>query len=74
MFTEDQSGEKKTIDAVVTSATTEPTYEADGSTVYTATVTFQNKEYKDTKTVIIPKKVDPNANTNPPHNGGGGGN
>ncbi|MBQ9826715.1 MAG: transglycosylase domain-containing protein [Firmicutes bacterium] len=72
VFTEDQSGEKKTVDAVVTSVTTEPTYEADGSTVYTATVTFQNKEYTDTKTVVIPKKVDPNANTNPPDNGGGG--
>ena len=72
VFTEDQSGEKVEVAATVTSKTTEATYEADGSTVYTATVSFLGKDYTDTKTIIIPKKVDPNAgNTDPDPNGQG---
>ncbi|MBQ3931192.1 MAG: transglycosylase domain-containing protein [Firmicutes bacterium] len=71
VFTEDQSGEKVEVVATVTSQTTEPTYEADGKTVYTASISFLGKDYTDTKTIIIPKKVDPNAgNTTPDPNTG----
>ena len=41
------------IEAVVTSETTDPTCTEAGETVYTATVTFEGKEYTDTKTESI---------------------
>ena len=45
----------KTVDAKITYKTTKATCEADGKTVYTATVTFNGKTYTDTKTVKIDK-------------------
>ena len=47
--------EPKTLNATVTSETTEPTYEADGETVYTASVVMYGHTYTDIKSVIIPK-------------------
>ena len=41
--------------AKITSKTTKATCEADGKTVYTATVTFNGKTYTDIKTVTITK-------------------
>ena len=45
----------ETVTAKITSATTKATCEADGKTVYTATVTFNGKTYTDTKTGKIDK-------------------
>ena len=42
------------IPAEITSERTEPTAEENGSVVYTAAVTFEEVEYKDTKTEILP--------------------
>ena len=39
--------------AAITSARTEPTCEADGKVVYTAKVTFEGKDYTDTKTETL---------------------
>ena len=47
---EKDANHKEEIDAVITANTTPATCEADGSTVYTATATFEGKEYTDTKT------------------------
>ncbi len=47
----------ETAAADVTSETTPATTEADGKTVYTAKVTFNGKDYEDTKTVVIPKLI-----------------
>ncbi len=44
------------VTAAVTSETTEPTYDTEGSIVYTATVVFNGQTYNNTKTVIVPKK------------------
>ena len=45
----------ETVNATVTNAvTTEATCEADGVRTYTAKVTFEGKEYTDTKTEVIP--------------------
>ncbi len=40
--------------AAITSVTTDPTCTEDGKTVYTATVTFEEKTYTNTKTEILP--------------------
>ncbi len=45
----------KNVTAKITYKTTKATCEADGKTVYTATVTFNGKTYTDTKTVKIDK-------------------
>lgn len=45
------------VNATINSETTEATYDADGKTVYTATVTFGDNNYTDEKTVVIPKLV-----------------
>ena len=45
----------KTVTAEITSETTPATCEKDGETVYTATVTFENKTYTDTKTETLAK-------------------
>ena len=45
----------ETVNATITNAvTTEATCEADGVRTYTAKVTFEDKEYTDTKTEVIP--------------------
>ena len=46
----------QTANATITSKRTEPTCEADGSIVYTAAVTFEGKNYTDTKTEKLAKK------------------
>ena len=47
----------ETVNAAVTNeVTTEATCEADGVRTYTAKVTFEGKEYTDTKTEVIPAK------------------
>ena len=77
VFTENPSGTEMIVEAVVTSKTTDPTYEAEGKTVYTATVQFKGKEYTDTKTVTIPKLDPPpggGGETQPDPNANGGGN
>lgn len=43
------------VTATVTSATTNPSCEADGATVYTATATFEEQPYVDTKTQTLGK-------------------
>jgi uncharacterized repeat protein (TIGR02543 family) len=57
VFTCTKCDDKQIVDAVVTSETVEPTYEADGKIVYTAKATFNGTEYTETKEVVIPKKV-----------------
>lgn len=42
------------VDATITSVRTEPTANQNGSVVYTAKVTFEESEYTDTKTDILP--------------------
>ncbi|MBQ1387018.1 MAG: hypothetical protein IIY75_09480, partial [Erysipelotrichales bacterium] len=44
----------ETVNAAITSQRTEPTCAAEGKIVYTATVTFEGKEYTDTKTETLP--------------------
>lgn len=44
----------ETVAAKVTSETTDATCAVDGKTVYTANVTFEGREYSDTKTTVIP--------------------
>ncbi len=48
--------DKQTVEATVTSVTKEPTCTEEGETVYTATVSFGEKNYTDTKTVAIAAK------------------
>ncbi|MBQ2989196.1 MAG: chitobiase/beta-hexosaminidase C-terminal domain-containing protein [Clostridia bacterium] len=48
-------GHEETVTAVVSAQTTDATTEAEGQTVYTASVTFNETEHTDTKTVSIPK-------------------
>ena len=51
-------GDPQTVtDDQLEKVTTNATYEAAGSVVYTAKVTFEGKEYTDTKTVTIPQLV-----------------
>ncbi len=51
-----QGGEDvKTVDAKVTATTTDATYTAEGKVVYEAKVTFEGKDYTDSKEVVIPK-------------------
>ncbi len=45
----------KVIDAVVTSKTTEATYDEEGGTVWTATAEFEGETYTDTKKNVVPK-------------------
>ena len=52
---EKDANHKEEIDAVITANTTQAACEQEGETVYTATVTFEGKEYTDTKTVKIPQ-------------------
>ncbi len=47
-------GDTVTLDANVTFVYTAPSCVADGSTVYTATITYLGKTYTDTKTVVEP--------------------
>ena len=44
----------ETVEATITSVRTEPTAEENGSVVYTASVTFMDVKYTDTKTEILP--------------------
>ena len=44
----------QTVDAAITSVRTDPTAEENGSVVYTAKVIFENKEYTDSRTEILP--------------------
>ncbi len=51
-----QGGEDvKTVDAKVTATTTNATYTAEGKVLYEAKVTFNGKDYTDSKEVVIPK-------------------
>ena len=53
----DDDGHTQTVPATVTDeVTTEPTCDKEGLRTYTAKVTFEGKEYTDTKTVPIPAK------------------
>ncbi len=53
----DDDGHTQTVPATVTNAvTTEPTCDKEGLRTYTAKVTFEGKEYTDTKTEPIPAK------------------
>ena len=52
-FTCTKCGEEQTVEATVTSETTEPTCEEAGETVYTATVEFEGETYTDTTTAEI---------------------
>ena len=45
--------DKQVVDAKITSVTTDPTCEAAGETVYTAIVSFDGKDYTDTKTEAL---------------------
>ena len=49
----ERGDDTQTVDATVTPVTTAATCEADGKTVYTAKVTFNGKEYTDTKEETI---------------------
>ena len=52
----------ETVNATVTNeVTTEATCKADGVRTYTAKVTFEGKEYTDTKTEVIPATGHANA-------------
>ena len=51
----DKNGEIVKIEAVVSEARTEPTYDEEGKIVYTANVTNDGKTYTDSKTEILPK-------------------
>ena len=46
---------KEVLEATVTSVTVEPTTDKEGKTTYTATATFEGKEYTDTKEVVLDK-------------------
>ena len=54
-------GDAQTVNATVTSERTEPTPEKEGKIVYTAKVSFQSKEYTDTREVVIPIPVQTDA-------------
>ena len=45
---------RETLEAEITAVRTEPTAEEDGSVVYTATVVFEGRSYKDSRTEILP--------------------
>ncbi len=51
------SSHVETVTATITSVRTEATCEADGSVIYTATVSFEGKTYTDTKTETLPAIV-----------------
>ena len=53
-FTCANCGETQTISAAVTSQTTEPTHEADGETVYTASVEHDGETFTDAQSVVLP--------------------
>lgn len=55
VFTCQDCGEQTTRKATIKKKTTEATCAAEGKTVYTASVDLNDKTYKDTKTVKIPK-------------------
>ncbi len=52
-FTCVNGDDEQTVNAVITSETTEATHSADGRIVYTATVVFNETEYTDTKTETV---------------------
>lgn len=54
VFSCEWCGDLQTIEAEVTSVTTEATCTQDGEIVYTAVVTFDGETYTDTKTVTLP--------------------
>lgn len=56
--TKDESHVEKP-EAQIDMVRTEPTAEAEGSEVYTATVTFEGKTYSDTQTKVLPKLIAP---------------
>ena len=53
-FTCANCGETQTISAAVTSQTTEPTHEADGETVYTASVEHDGETFTDAQSITLP--------------------
>ena len=54
-FTCDKCNDVQEVTAVITSQTTNATYNSTGKIVYTAKINFNGKEYTDTKEVVIPK-------------------
>ena len=55
VFTCNTDNDKKIIEAAVTSTTVKPTAGKEGTITYTAKVTFEGKEYTDTKVVVLDK-------------------
>lgn len=53
VFTCESCDDEQKIECDITSETTDPTCTVDGKTVYTATVSFADKEYTDTKEKVI---------------------
>ena len=53
VFTCESCDDEQKIECDITSETTDPTCTEDGKTVYTATVSFANKEYTDTQEEVI---------------------
>lgn len=53
VFNCESCGDQQKIECDITSETTDPTCIEDGKTVYTATVSFADKEYTDTQEVVI---------------------
>ena len=47
------SGHRQNVAAAITSVRTEPTVQADGKVVYTATAAFEGRTYTDTKTEVL---------------------
>ena len=47
------SGHRQNVAAAITSVRTEPTVQADGKVVYTATAVFEGRTYTDTKTEVL---------------------
>ena len=54
IFTCQNGDDEQQVECKVTSETTDPTCTEAGKTVYTATVSFEGKEYADTKEEVIP--------------------
>lgn len=54
IFTEKTDGSTVTVEATITVMRTEPTCTEDGTAIYTASVTFDEKDYTDTKTETLP--------------------
>ncbi len=50
-------GDTKMVDAIITSKTTEPTFDADGKIVYTATAGYNGQIFTDTATVPVKYKL-----------------